>query len=472
MTREELKQKLESYFKEHADDVIRDVSRLVAIKSDKEEAKPGKPYGEGPAAAVAEALRIIEEHGFRAKNYENYVCTADLNDGPANLDILAHLDVVPVSDSWTVTKPFEPLVVDGRLYGRGSCDDKGPAMAALWAMTAVRDLGLPLTKNCRLILGSDEECGSSDIEYYYKQEKEAPMTFSPDADWPVINIEKGGLVGDISASWEETRRTPRVTEFKCGAKINVVPGTAACVILGLSPYDLTSYINAIAPVTGCRYDAEDLGNCYTKVVCTGRSCHASTPEIGNNALTGLLELIDMLPLADVPSSDALFAMAHAFPHGDNCGEAIGIALSDEISGKTTVALSMLELDETHLQAYFDSRCCLSATFENTTVPAADYLARHGLTMKRNPLRAPHHVSGESDFVKMLLAAYTDVTGKPGFCKAIGGGTYVHHLENGVAFGCDYEDVDTHMHGDDEFIVLENLFDACVIYALAIADLCA
>ncbi|MBR5741851.1 MAG: peptidase M20, partial [Firmicutes bacterium] len=104
MTREELKEKLNEYFKAHENDVIRDVSRLVAIKSDKEEAKPGMPYGEGPAAAVAEALEIIKEHGFRATNYDNYVCTADLNDGPQCLDILAHLDVVPVSDSWTVTK--------------------------------------------------------------------------------------------------------------------------------------------------------------------------------------------------------------------------------------------------------------------------------------------------------------------------------------------------------------------------------
>jgi len=472
MTREELKAKLEAYFQEHEQDVIRDVSRLVAIKSDREEAKPGMPYGEGPAKAIAEALRIIEEHGFRAKNYDNYVCTADLNDGPKTLDILAHLDVVPVSDSWTVTKPFEPLVLDGKLYGRGSCDDKGPAMAALWAMTAVRDLGLPLVKNCRLILGSDEECGSSDIEYYYKQETEAPMTFSPDADWPVINIEKGGVVGDITSSWEETRKTPRVSSFRAGAKVNVVPGTAECVILGLSPYDLGSYIAAISPVTGCTYAAEDLGNCYTKVVCTGRSCHASTPQIGNNALTGLLELIDMLPLADVPSSDALFAMAHAFPHGDTVGEAIGIHHKDEISGEITVALSMLELDETHLQAYFDARCPLCCTFENTVVPAVQYFSRHGLAMKENPMRPPHHVSGESTFVQTLLRAYTDVTGKPGFCKAIGGGTYVHHLENGVAFGCDDEDVDTHMHGDDEFIVLENLFNACVIYALAISDLCA
>lgn len=472
MTRGELKKQLSDYLKAHETDIINDVSRLVRIKSDREEAKPGKPYGEGPAAAVAEAVKMFEEHGFSAKNYDNYVCTADLNDGPKALDILAHLDVVPVTDGWTVTKPFEPLVLDGKLYGRGACDDKGPAVAALWAMKAVRELGIPVTKNCRLILGSDEECGSSDIEAYYKVEEEAPMTFSPDADWPIINIEKGGFAGDVSASWEETKKTPRVTAFQCGTKINVVPGTATCTILGISPSDLTAYINAVSPETGCTYAAEDIGNCYTKVTATGRSCHASTPHMGTNALTGLLELIDMLPLADVPSTRALSAMALSFPHGDLCGEAIGIDLSDEISGKITLALSMMTLDETHLQAYFDSRCPICSTEENTVKPAIAFLGRHGLTLKDGPFRPYHHVSGESDFVKTLLAAYTDVTGKPGYCKAIGGGTYVHHLKNGVAFGCDNEDVDTHMHGDDEFIELTNLFNASLIYALSIADLCA
>ncbi|MFR4578452.1 MAG: M20/M25/M40 family metallo-hydrolase [Clostridium fessum] len=94
-----------------------------------------------------------------------------------------------------MTQPFEPIVKDGKLYGRGTADDKGPAVAALYAMRAVKELGIPVTKNVRLILGTDEECGSSDIEHYYKVEKEAPMTFSPDASFPVINIEKGRFPG-------------------------------------------------------------------------------------------------------------------------------------------------------------------------------------------------------------------------------------------------------------------------------------
>ena len=119
-------------------------------------------------------MELAKEAGFSVTNYDNYVMAADLGPQPAELDILAHLDVVPVSDSWTVTQPFEPLVKDGKIYGRGTADDKGPAVAALYAMKAIKELGIPLKKGVRLILGTDEECGSSDLEYYYARKRKRP----------------------------------------------------------------------------------------------------------------------------------------------------------------------------------------------------------------------------------------------------------------------------------------------------------
>lgn len=100
------------------------------------------------------------------------------------MDVLAHLDIVPAGDGWTVTEPFVPVVKDGKIYGRGTADDKGPAIAALYAMRAVKELGIPVKKNVRLILGTDEECGSSDIRHYYSVEEEAPMTFSSGRQLP------------------------------------------------------------------------------------------------------------------------------------------------------------------------------------------------------------------------------------------------------------------------------------------------
>ena len=141
------------------------IAQLIRINSVRGPAGPGEPFGPGPAAALKAALEIAESMGFRTANLDGYVGTVDYGPEERQLDILAHLDVVPAGEGWTVTDPFAPRILDGRLYGRGAADDKGPAMAALFAMKAVRDLGIPLQRGVRLILGTDEENGSSDIRY-------------------------------------------------------------------------------------------------------------------------------------------------------------------------------------------------------------------------------------------------------------------------------------------------------------------
>lgn len=171
-----MQERIEEYFNAPARraELVELTSRLVKIKSVRGDASPETPYGPGPAAALAEALRICQEQGFTTHNYENYVGTADLNGHETCLHILGHLDVVGEGTGWTVTEPYEPKEIDGMLYGRGACDDKGPVVCALLAMKAVRDLGFPLKSNVRLIMGTDEESGSSDLEYYYAREPYAP----------------------------------------------------------------------------------------------------------------------------------------------------------------------------------------------------------------------------------------------------------------------------------------------------------
>ena len=227
------REKIDRYIDAHQNEMLEDIAALCRIESTKDSYRAGKPYGLRCAEVLGEALHLGESYGFSINNYDNYVGTIDLNDKEKQLDILAHLDVVPAGDGWTVTKPFEPLIKDGKIYGRGTADDKGPAVAALYAMRAVRELNIPLKKNVRLILGTDEECGSSDIEHYYSVEKEAPMTFSPDASFPVINIEKGHFHGQFSASFEKSGALPRMLSFESGVKANVVPAKAWALFEGL-----------------------------------------------------------------------------------------------------------------------------------------------------------------------------------------------------------------------------------------------
>ena len=155
-----VQEKIHEYLSVHRDEMVEDIKTLIKVDSARAEALPGKPYGEGAAEALHAGLSLFEKHGFLGKNWDNYAIDTVINGKELGLDILAHLDVVPGGDGWTKTTPFEPIVEDGKMYGRGTSDDKGPAVAALYAMKAVRDLGFELDKDVRLILGSDEECGS------------------------------------------------------------------------------------------------------------------------------------------------------------------------------------------------------------------------------------------------------------------------------------------------------------------------
>ena len=155
--------KIEEFIDAHRQEMVDDICRLCRINSERSGYQEGMPYGKGASMALSEALGLAERYGFAIHNYDNYVGTADLNDKEKQLDILAHLDVVPAGDGWSVTGPFEPLEKDGKIYGRGTADDKGPAVAALYAMRAVKELGLPVSKNARLVLGTDEECGSAPL---------------------------------------------------------------------------------------------------------------------------------------------------------------------------------------------------------------------------------------------------------------------------------------------------------------------
>lgn len=471
MNSNDIMNKVCQWLDDHRDDLVEDTKKLIEINSEKAPAKEGMPFGEGPAKALAAAAEIMEKHGMTVRNYDNYVVTGDLNDKKKTLDILAHTDVVPVSpEDWTVTAPFTPIVIGDNLYGRGSSDDKGPAMAALYAMDAVKSCGAELSGNVRLILGSDEECGSSDIEYYYKTEEEAPYTFSPDAEFPVINIEKGGMMGLFSAEFVPSEASPKVTSFKCGQKINVIPGKAYADIEGISKAELEAYAEKSAAVTGMEFTiTEENGICH--VLAIGKSAHASMPEGGNNALTGMLSFLDTLPLAECDMKTKIHELNRLLPHGDGAGKALGVAMEDAESGALTLSFDLIEMDAKGFSGAFDCRAPICANDKNCRLVVKKNFEAVGISLKDEPMREPHNVPGDSYFVKTLLECYEKHSGKKGEPMAIGGGTYVHHLKNGVAFGCGELGVDTKMHGDDEFMPISQLILSAKIFAEAIVRLC-
>ncbi|MGN0968262.1 MAG: Sapep family Mn(2+)-dependent dipeptidase, partial [Oscillospiraceae bacterium] len=428
------KKQIDAYFDAKEEDLIAAVTRLCAIRSVKGEAAPGAPFGPGPAAALDEALKLADEMGLTTKNVEGYVGTADLNEKDTVLHILGHLDVVGEGTGWTVCEPYEPKVADGSIYGRGTSDDKGPMVAALMAMQCVKDLNVPLTHNARVILGTDEESGSEDIAYYYSKEPYAPYTFSPDADFPVINIEKGFYRPTFTMAWEPETEGPRVVSFHGGFRLNVVPAEAECVVEGLPMRGLYAVAMKVGQATGVEFRIKHLENDRIQIKALGQGGHAMEPEKSRNAITALLSVLYVCPLKeDLASTRAVRALFELMPPKDTRGAGLGIDQKDELSGELTVAFTMLDMDDRGITGRFDSRVPICANEENCKKVTEASFAKYGYTCTGH-MDAPHHTDANSPFVQTLLKCYEQYTGEKGQCLAIGGGTYVHDIPGGVAFG--------------------------------------
>ena len=204
---EHIQSAIRAYFDARQEELIQAVCRLVRIDSTLGPAAPGQPFGPGPAAALDELVALAREWGLTAQNLEGYVGAVDLNDRETELHILGHLDVVDPGEGWTVTSAFEPKLVDGLLYGRGTDDDKGPVLAALMAMRAVKDLGFSLKKNVRLIAGTDEETGFRDIHWYYDRHPYAPPSL-PTQTFPSSTSRRGTISRPSGPPGPRRRRSP------------------------------------------------------------------------------------------------------------------------------------------------------------------------------------------------------------------------------------------------------------------------
>lgn len=464
-----LKEQIHAWMTGREDEFTQALARLIAVDSTMGEPTPGCPFGEGTVRAVKTALELARGWGFATGEDEGYVGTIDLNDRADLLHILAHLDIVGIGEGWD-TDPFA-LVRDGDMvYGRGVQDDKGPALAALFAMRCVKELGLPVRHNVRLILGTDEETGSRDIAHYYASHPYAPYAITPDADFPVINVEKARYAPTFRAVWQpQPQAAGHVTAIDGGIRVNVAPGNCAAAITGLTVQDVTPAMQDVQARTGVSFSAQAEGG-GVAIRASGVQTHAAHPDGGKNAITAMLELLCALPLAQDEAAAAIRTLHRFFPYGDNEGKALGIAMEDEISGRLSLVLSMLNLNEGGFTARFDCRASLCATQATTQGHVEQLFAAQGWECD-GKFAEGHAVDGDSKFVRTLLRSYEAYTGKQGYCLSIGGGTYVHEIPGGVAFGPAEPGFENNCHGANECASLKGLLQCAAIYADVIANLC-
>lgn len=457
-----MRKEIIDYFRNKKDEMIKTISELVAVQSVRGTAEEGKPFGQKPYEALMLALKKAESFGFKTGNCDGYAGTVDLNDGEQELAILAHLDVVPAGEGWD-TDPYTVVEKDGMIFGRGVSDDKGPAVAALYAMKAVKELNLHVSKNCRLILGTDEECGSGDLKYYFSKNPYPKYAFTPDANFPVTNGEKGRFTKHFYRTVDFSDCKKYIKSFDAGEASNAVPAFAKAELVGVNEAEFgRAAEKAMGTSARFTFDGET-------VICSGTSAHASLPENGNNPITALFELLSYI---DFDSKCAAFIsdIKALFPHGKYNGEALGVDMSDML-GRLTLTLDVVRFENGKFDGCFDTRTPMSATKENCAEVIAARLAEHGFEIEDTEMREAHYVDENSDFIKTLLSVYEDYSGDKGECISMGGGTYVHDIENGVAFGAISRDTVTNMHGANEFMPIDDILTAAAIFTEVIAEIC-
>ncbi len=430
----------------------------IRTPSVKRTAEPGAPFGRDVRKMLDRAMADAKSLNFAVRDFDGYACDITLGEAEERIAVLGHLDVVPVGDGWT-KPPFDAVIENGRMYGRGTNDDKGPSLAALFAMRAVRDAGIPLKKSIRMILGCDEESGWEDMEYYGTHERIPDVGFSPDANFPLINTEKGMLVLEVRAP--ASRTGLKVLEMATGDRINVIPGECHALVEGGE--ELVRRTEEYARKTGLPYSAEITAK-GVLLSAEGIPGHSAYPEGRRNAI-GMMLLL----LRELGAEGPVATLAQAVGM-ESDGKSLGCACRDEVSEGLTCNMGILRLENGAWFGTLDMRCPVAADQEKLKAEAVAHLT--GLNVTVQTQKPPHHVPADSELVTALLAAYEEETGLEGKPLSTGGGTYAKVLKQGVAFGALFPDEEDLAHQADEYEDIDRLMLAMKIYANALIRLAA
>lgn len=419
------------------DTLLKNTMSLLAIDTVQGEKKEGAPFGEGNRKALDYVLDLAKDLGFKVKNLDGYVGYADYGDSEEVFGILGHLDTVPIGKNWT-TNPYGEIK-DDVIYGRGAVDDKAPILACLYAVKENADHFTP-NKKIRLIFGSNEESGWACIDHYNKHEDMPKIGFSPDADFPVINCEKGIV------NFKLTFPMPNGIEISGGDRANVVPPECT------------------ATVNGKEYKTQ------------GKAAHAAHAFEGENAIVKMFKKLG----GEVPLFQQL---ADAF--SDCYGNGVGLKQADDNDGALILNLGTAQtVDNTSknfknnsevltaeklLEIVIDIRYPSSITEDDIRTILTSQFENAEIT--KTHFHLPLYVDKHHYLVQTLLSAYNDITSENAEPITIGGGTYARALSLGVAFGPVFPKQPLPIHCPDERLPLDQFKLIYKIYVEAIKRLC-
>ncbi|MFP4017050.1 MAG: dipeptidase PepV [Halanaerobiales bacterium] len=462
-------EKLNNRIDEIKDEIIGSAQKIIQIKSVESEAEEGMPFGQGINECLETTLHIADIMGFDTKNLDGYAGHVELGEGDEILGILCHLDVVPEGSNWTYA-PYGAEIVDGKLYGRGSIDDKGPAIAALYALKAVRDCEIPLSKKVRLIFGTDEESGWQGLEYYLKKEKTPDIAFSPDADFPVIHGEKGILTFNIKKKLKNsTLDKIKSIKIEGGNAPNMVPDYCRAVIETDYQDFMKEKMNTYVEDTESVNLEAEINEDNIIIESYGVSSHGSLPEQGKNAISQLMIFLDTFEILEGNISDIIDFYNECIAM-EYYGESMGCQMEDDVSGPLTFNVGMINIDEKMAEITVNIRYPVTVEYETVVEKIKNTLDDYGFEYEELSHMGPLYVEKDDPLVKKLMKVYQEYTGDQSEPVTIGGGTYARAIDKAVAFGPAFPGRAELAHQKDEFLSIDDLILITKIYAAAIVEL--
>ena len=440
---------------EMKDEILEAIRESVNIDSIKGEPEEDAPYGKGPKEALVHALELGRKLGFKTGCAGNRVGWVEYGEGEEMEAVLGHLDVVPLGEGW-IYPPFGGEIHDGKMYGRGVLDDKGPTIGAIYALKAIRDLKLPIDRRIRVMFGTDEECGSSCVKYYIESGEELPtIGFTSDAEYPLIFCEKGAtnfLVG---------KKAPAAGGIKV---VSLEGGTAANVVTPKCTLIVEGDIQ-VAEKDGITVEKAD-GR--TIVTAMGVGAHGSTPELGENAAIKLLQAVEENDFGG-DFQNMMQLLLQKFGTETN-GATLGICWQDEETGETTVNLGVVKYTEEEASFTLDIRYPKNAVPETVRENVKQAAEEYGLGILECKSVDMLYVSKDSELVQKLLKVYETETGDHAEPLAIGGGTYAKAFQNMVAFGPEFPGEEASIHQPNECADVDRLMQSIQITGAAMYEL--
>lgn len=439
-------------------EMIAALQRLVRKPSVEAPAQLGLPFGADVDACYTEALDLCHELGFATTDLDRYIGWCEIGSGDEMVAVLGHLDVVPEGDGWH-HPPYGAEIVGNQLFGRGAIDDKGPMVASLFALKAIRDLGIPLHRRVRLLFGLNEETNDRDVLYYKNHGGEIPVLgFTPDGEYPLIHGEKGILNESYAFPLRQTGDW-QLLSVKGGVAGNVVPDYACA--------QLRTPAGAFLPA------AEHI-TCTTvpggwKIEAAGISAHGSHPEKGENAIGRLALYLAQLPL-EGDAKQAVAFLAEKLGMDATGAGLLGHRLEDAVSGSMSCNLGLIEGDEHRLWVKLNYRYPVTKTVEDCEPAVRAAFEAAGWTLDQSVHKKKLYYPEEAPLVQALLGVYREATGDQSVPKCIGGGTYAKMLPNVVAFGPLFDGDPVTEHQPDEFVDLDRLVQNAQIIAQAMVRL--